>query len=267
MIYSKKPANAVNTAKTAFVRLVFTLAAAIFLCTAANVTASAAAQKVYDYGDLLTDSEEKQLEQRLCEASERCGQEIIVYTTDSLDGYSVSRRAEMAADEIRAGDSGILYLVAMDDREYDIFTFGEMDRIMSSSSRDRMAETLRPYLSRGDYYKAFTEFGSAAEAAASGSGFRGSLHFEFSPSLPVGSAVVSLIIVLIMRSGMKTTRPEITAGNYVRRGSFHLDQSRDVFLYSSISRHKIESSSGSRSSGGHRSSGSHHSGGHSSGRF
>lgn len=266
MIYSKNPANAVNTARTAFVRLVFTLAAAIFLCAAANVTASAAAQKVYDYGDLLTDSEEKQLEQRLCEASERCGQEIIVYTTDSLDGYSVSRRAEMAADEIHAGDSGILYLVAMDDREYDIFTFGEMDRIMSSSSRDRMAETLRPYLSRGDYYEAFTEFGTLAESAA-GSGFVGSLHIELPPSIPISAAVISIIIVLVMKSGMKTTRPEITAGNYVRRGSFHLDRSRDVFLYSSISRHKIESSSGSRSSGGHRSSGSHHSGGHSSGRF
>lgn len=230
-----------------------------------------AAKKVCDCGGLLTESEERELEATLSDASSETGQDIIIYTVDSLENHSIEYMAETAAEEIRAGDSGILYIVAINDREYDIFTFGEMNNRVSAYQRDRLGEELRPYLSSGEYYKAFTRFCERAEELAGGEiygggGVSGSISVSLG-GIFIGSAVISLIIVLVMRSGMKTTRPEISAGNYVRKGSFRLAVSRDIFLYSSLSRRRIDSDSGSHRSGGGHSSGGHRSGGHSSGKF
>lgn len=233
-------------------------------------------KKVYDYGDLLTDREETRLEEQLRKASENCGHDIIVYTVKSLGVDSVSGYSQRAADGISPDGSGILYFVSINDREYDIYAFGEMyERIMSDRDLDRLADDLQPYLSEGDYYGAFSEFGKRAEKAALKSGeYSGtiSISLSLSPATLIVSAFIALIIVFCMKQSMKTTRPEITAGNYVKSGSFKVTVSRDVYLYTSVSRVKIQSdNNGSHHSGGHHSSGhrsgGHRSGGHSRGRF
>ncbi|MDE7292812.1 MAG: TPM domain-containing protein [Oscillospiraceae bacterium] len=233
-------------------------------------------KKVYDYGDLLTDREESRIEEQLRKASENCGHDIIVYTVKSLGGNSVSEYSQRAADGINTDSdgSGILYLVSINDREYDIYAFGEMyERIMSDRELNRLADDLRSYLSEGDYYGAFSEFGKRVEKAAlNNEDYSGniSVRLTLSFSTLIVSAFIALIIVFCMKQGMKTTRPEITAGNYVKNGSFKVTVSRDVYLYTSVSRVRIQSNNnGHRSGGGHhsggRSSGGHHSGGHRSG--
>lgn len=54
-------------------------------------------------------------------------------------------------------------------------------------------------------------------------------------SLVIG-LVVALIICLIMKSRMKTARPKFTANDYVRKNSFNITRSRDIFIYSEISK-------------------------------
>lgn len=237
--------------------IILIISMAVFSGICSINAAAESSRKVYDNGELLSEDEEQRLEKELERASAACGHDIIVYTVRSLEGYTVERRSERAADSINAGinGSGILYLVAIEDREYDIFTFGDMDRIMRSSDRDRLAGELAPYLSRGDYYSAFSKFGERARAAAE----KGIVITFYPQALFIG-AVVAFIAVLVMVSGMKTTRPEITAGNYTKSGSFRVTRSRDIYLYTSVSRVKIQSSS----SGGHS---GHRSGGHSSGKF
>ncbi len=56
-------------------------------------------------------------------------------------------------------------------------------------------------------------------------------------SLAIG-LVIALIVCLVMKSFMKTSRPKHTANDYIRKNSFNITRSRDIFIYSEISKKK-----------------------------
>lgn len=222
--------------------------------------------KVYDYSGLLSEQEDTALESRLQGIADEYGHDIVVMTVDGLDGYDVESYTESMYDELNVGinGSGIIYLVSMSERKYDIYAEGTMrDDIMVRRIRDDMASDLASYLTSADYYKAFSGYADKVEYEINNvieNGPNSEKEGMSTLTAILISTVIALIVVLIMKSGMKTTRPEIMADNYIRKGSFNLRRSRDVFLYSTITRTEHESSS-SGSSGGSSDSG------HSSGSF
>lgn len=237
------------------------------LCSAAvlagGVTVSAESEfKVYDNADILSDSEEAALEKKLSDIADTYGHDVIVYTTDSIGSKEAWEYNEDLRYELDAGidGSGIIYLVSMEYRDYDIYSFGNMyEEIMINSVRDDMAEELVPYLSDGDYYGAFDRYADKVKAEIIYVREYGP-NEEPSYAIPIGigcGLIIGIITVLVMKHGMKTTRAEAMANNYVRQGSFRLTNSRDIFLYSQITRTKRSSDSGSSGGGG----------GHSSGKF
>lgn len=56
-------------------------------------------------------------------------------------------------------------------------------------------------------------------------------------SLAVG-VVVALIICFIMKSMMKTANPKRTANDYIRKNSFNISRSRDIFIYANVTKKK-----------------------------
>lgn len=54
-------------------------------------------------------------------------------------------------------------------------------------------------------------------------------------SLAIG-LFIALIVCLVMKSFMKTARPKLTANDYIRKNSFNITRSRDIFIYSEISK-------------------------------
>ncbi len=50
--------------------------------------------------------------------------------------------------------------------------------------------------------------------------------------------IIALIVCLIMKSCMKTAVPKITANDYIRKNSFNITRSRDIFIYSNITKKK-----------------------------
>lgn len=230
---------------------------------AGGITASAESEyKVYDHGDLLSDSEESALEEKLSGITDMYGQDVIVYTTDSMDGMDAEEFTEHLRYELDAGidGSGIIYMVSMEYRDYDIYSFGRMyDEIMIQYITDDTAEDLQPYLSDGRYYDAFDGYANKIISEIKYVEENGPNEAP-SYAIPIGvvsGLIIGLITVLVMKSGMKTTRAESMANNYVRQGSFKLTNSRDIFLYSQVTRTKRASSSSSGGGGG----------GHSSGKF
>ena len=71
--------------------------------------------------------------------------------------------------------------------------------------------------------------------------------------------VCALIIVGTMKAQLKTVRPALAAGSYVRKDSIKVKSERDIYLYRNVSRTEIvrESSSSTHVS----SSGTTHGGG------
>ena len=68
-----------------------------------------------------------------------------------------------------------------------------------------------------------------------------------------------------MRACMNTKRPQRSAGSYLNDSSYHLRTNRDLFLYSNVTKTRIQQESSSSGGGGSSvhtsSSGSTHGGG------
>ena len=58
--------------------------------------------------------------------------------------------------------------------------------------------------------------------------------------------VISLVIVLVMARKMSTVRPAKTADGYVKKNSFRLTESRDIYLYSRVTRVRVNNSNNKR---------------------
>lgn len=209
--------------------------------------------KVYDEAGLLTDDEYYALEDKLEGIADTYGHDVIVYTTDSMEGMGSEEYCEYLRYDLDVGidDSGIIYMVSMEDRDHFIYAFNQMyDDIMIPSIIDKTAEELQPYLTDGDYYTAFDKYADTVE-------YEIKQVREYGPNeppsyaIPIGigcGIIIGIVTVCVMKHGMKTTRQEAMANNYIRKGSFDLTRSSDVFLYSQVTRTKISTDSSSSES-------------------
>ncbi|MDY4588309.1 MAG: hypothetical protein SPD47_07660 [Oscillospiraceae bacterium] len=50
--------------------------------------------------------------------------------------------------------------------------------------------------------------------------------------------IIALVVCLIMKSRMKTAVPKITANDYIRKNSFNITRSRDIFIYANVTKKK-----------------------------
>lgn len=56
-------------------------------------------------------------------------------------------------------------------------------------------------------------------------------------SLAIG-LIIALIVCMIMKSMMKTANPKATANDYIRKNSFNITRSRDIFIYANVTKKK-----------------------------
>ena len=243
--------------------------------------------QVVDYAGLLTNEEEADLQRWIREYAADLQLDIVIVTTYGTDGKGVQAYADDFYDLNGYGygssNSGILLLLDMESREWYMSTCGDAIYIFTDYGLDQLGQEILPWLSDGEYYRAFLAWISGlspyVKAYQAGSPVDGYVppddyespygdeiyHYDdhvgitvkpFPIALIVGF-VAALITVLIMRSMMNTAKLQKNAANYLKEGSFHLRQRSDMFLYSRVSRTakpKNNTSSGGGSSV-HRSSG------------
>ena len=244
--------------------------------------------RLVDDADLLTTSEETSLLSKLDEISERQQCDVAVVTVDSLDGKTSEAYADDYYDYngygMGVGDDGILLLISMADRDWAITTYGFAIPAFTDAGQAYMVDKFKPDLSAGNYYSAFNRFANLCDdfltKAKTGDpydsgnlpdsnknvGFLRSFVNLLILTVPIG-IILSFVITAIMKRSLKTVRSEVAASSYVRTGSISITDSRDVFLYSTVSKtaRSSDSSSGGGSSTHSSSSGRSHGG--SSGKF
>ena len=267
-----------------------------------QVSASSGLPLVVDQAQLLTESERDTLERTAQALRAEYETDVVILTVTSLDGKRAQDYADDYFDENGYGYgedySGILFLLAMSEREWYISTCGETIYAVTDYGVQQLGETAVWYLSEGYYYDAFDAYlnalpayleayraGSPVDGYADDSGdyYPGDqetvVYYErpHSPNLVLSlmiGIVVAAVVIFIMRASMNTKRQQHGASGYMKPGSFHLRTHQDMFLYSKVSkvrRQQNNSSGGShhRRGGGssvHRSSsGRRHGGG--GGRF
>lgn len=265
------------------------------LTLALQVSASSDLPLVVDHAQLLTENEQDALEQKAKALQAEYETDIVILTVTNLDGKSAQDYADDYFDEngYGYGDdySGILFLLALSEREWYISTCGGTIYAVTDYGVQQLGETAVWYLSDGYYYDAFDAYlnalplylesyqaGAPVDGYAdySGDNYHGDretvVFYErsHSPNLVLSLAagiLTAAVIICIMRASMNTKRRQHGASSYMKSGSFHLRTHQDMFLYSNVSkvRRQQSSSGGNRHHGGgssvHRSSGGRRHGG------
>lgn len=235
--------------------------------------------RLADMADLLSDSEEADLMEKLDEVSERQEVDIVVVTVDSLEGMSTMEYADDFYDYNGYGfgdeRDGILFLISMEERDCYIATTGYGITAVTDAGREYMAGKFTDDLSEGNYAAAFMTFVGQCDdfitQARTGEPYdTGNL-----PKEPFGAAVnlavsfvialvISLIATGIMRSGLKSVHSQSEADHYIEKDSMKLTNSNDLFLYRHVEcreKPKDDRSSSGGSSTHTSSSGTTHGGG------
>ena len=231
-------------------------------------------ERVQDLADLLSDSEEAALLEKLDELCERQKMEIVVLTTDTLEGLAPRDYADDIYDycDFGYGEDRDGALISMEDNDWYISTCGYGITVFTDAGIQYIGEQIKEDLSDGDFSEAFDKFVGLCDdfitQARSGDPYD-SHNLPKEPLsliwIPISIAVgvcLSFIIVGNMKSKLKTVRFQAAASNYMKNGSLNITESRDLFLYNTVTRTaKPKNNSSSGSSTHTSSSGSTHGGG------
>lgn len=249
----------------------------ICLLTAFCLTANAASPLLTDEADLLTSAEEAALEQKLAEISARQGMDIVIVAVESTGNGNTRDFADDWFDYNDYRPDGILLLVSLAYSDWYVSTTGYGITAVTDAGLDYMSDQFVPYMSDGDFATAFDTFAELCDSfitqAKNGDPY--DIHnmpkepfsagFNLLIAIAIGF-VVAFISTGVMKGKLTSVRQQVRADNYVTPDSLQLTHSRDLFLYSRVTKtERVQSSSSSSGRGGsstHRSSsGRRHGGG------
>ncbi|MBQ7171475.1 MAG: TPM domain-containing protein [Clostridia bacterium] len=240
----------------------------------AAATEPAPLLRVFDYADLLTDEEEKDLSDRIAELTGSWGLDVVILT--NATGYGekdVAAFADDFYDENGCGvgedRSGILFLVDLSERDLYFSTCGKAIGVFTDYGLNQLYNAVVSYFSNGDYAGGFWRFlreiPDYAAAYQKGepidliSGESGDFVYaerkdpKKNPTTYVVIAaiafVISLIVMSLVRRGMNTARVSVNANDCLVGSSLNFRRKADRFLHSRTSR-IYHSSSSDRSGGG-----------------
>lgn len=244
---------------------------------------------VEDRIGLLSEGEKEYVRTSLDKASTESGLSLGVLITNGTDGKSDAAFADDFYDSVILDEDGVLLFLNYGERSVYISTTGYGMYAVDDSGEEIVFDAMMPSLQRGEWAEAFSVFAiSVSELSKeyTHSAYENTTydintgnfieeksnekHFDWAlvvfsfllPSIPAG-----FITVYILKKKLKSEGLVGNAEDYVVASSFVLENSRDIYLYSTLSKVPRPQNNGggssiSRSSGGHiSSSGSVHGGG------
>lgn len=233
-----------------------------------------------DSAEVLTTGELETLKSKLAQISDENNIDVGVVTVDYLDGKTAQEFANDLFEQNKFGKGenrdGILLLVATEDREWAMSTHGSAKEAFNQNGLDYLSGEFLPYLSDDDFYSAFENFAdNARELGAmyvAGNTYGKEEYVDnenvskeekvinnevwIPLSIVIGCAI-SLVIMMIYKSQLKSVRSESRADDYLM--DMKLVKSQDIFLYRTVTRTirpKNNDTGGSSSSGGNSYGGS-----------
>ena len=223
---------------------------------------------VTDRGDLLETEEEVFLETKANQIESEYGIDVLILTLESLNGQNTWDAADDFYYSGGYSGNGILLLISMEYRDWEIATYGLVADRISDSKTMQLFNEMADDLANNDFYSGFDTYLDALDRTlARYYADRSDSSFEFDytseeysenhayqllASLGIG-ALVAAIVLAVMRGKMNSARAQHGAAQYMQQGSYRLTTQRDVYLYSNttrVRRSDNNSSGGSRGGGG-----------------
>lgn len=239
-----------------FVSLILTIFCVSCFCT--TCMAEDAPLLVDNYGNngYFSDEEFSEITKALEDVSSKFDSDVIIRIESRISGdvedYAFNV-IENYLDQTN-GEDGVLLLIAIDSRDYWFVTKGDCEDAFDNSNFDLIEERVVAKLSNNDFYGACITYANYCEVIIPDAGANRVLaRVKLIGIFAIVGVVIALVVCLILKAQLKSVKAERTANNYVKRGSFDLTTSNDLFLYKTVTKVKRESNSsgGSHSSGGH----------------
>lgn len=236
-------------------KILSTLIVLLFLfSTFPSVSAQSANARIDDRADLLTADQRSALFVKADEVADEYQTDICILTVHSIGSKSSQQYADDYFDAYNLGygddRSGILLLISMEDRDWAVTTNGQASRIISYSDIGNIMDASLPNLSGGNYYEAFSTYLSEVEQELQ-LGVTG-LSTPAKLLIALGSGLlIAGIVLLILRSKMKTAKAQHGAHSYINDSSYDLFRCHDIYLYSHTTKVRKQQNTGS-SGGGSR---------------
>ena len=242
----------------------------ILICILALMCLSASALaetvRLYDPDDVFTAGQQADFTQRADALSEAYGVDllfVVTYDSQGLHGYDYAPQIYQSIRGSEAQRNYGVVAVLLDNRTYGFDARGTLSHAFNSNGGSEKLETLLEYHLRNDaYYEAANAYLDYVERLCLSDDFGAipsafDIANEFAVFVVIIAALIAGIVVAILVGKLKTARFASSAGAYVVEDSLHLNGSGDIFLYETVTRHKIQSQSsgGGRSGGGSRTRG------------
>ena len=233
--------------------------------------------RLLDMASLLSDEDVDSLTARLDELSLRQKMDVVIATTNTLEGKSVVAYADDLYDNCSFGyganRDGLILVISMEDNDWYISTCGYGVTAFTDAGIKYIGEQIVPYLSDKDFAGAFATYITLCDEFITQARTDKPYDIGSLPRKPMSPAwiLVCLIIGLIlscvtvgkMKAKLTTVRAQAAANSYMKNDSMNITDSREMFLYKNVTRTKRsnESSGGGGSSTHTSSSGTSHGGG------
>ena len=247
-----------------------------------------AGEKIYDFAEILSVKEEKDLYEKIMDFIDEYDTELVIVTVN-MSYSNDSENEDFAADFYDYNDFGLdfkkydgillLHNVYPQNNYYNMYTFGNAQLYFGNKRYDLALDEIYTDLKSGKYYKGYDRFidrmayfyqqGRDKELKGYEVDKKGFLYKKY--SIPwlfaiIGSAIITAIIIGIMVSKNKMVRKACFASEYLDKDSLKYRKNVDKFITSHTTRTYVPpSSSGGSGGGGFSSRGGSSGGGHSSG--
>ncbi len=243
-------------------RLIAFLAVMFVICFGAvNVFASEHPSRVADGADVLTDAEENALKEKLDAISEKYDVDVAVVTVETLGGKPVADFTKSYYNDNGYGlgtkKSGAMLLFCSEGEK------GNRDYYVYYNDLEYDSESVKNavvvYLRDDNFVKAFDVFANESEyyidIEINGAPFN--FLVKLGISLVIGF-VIAFICVSVMKGKLKSVHFQSGASTYQKHGSLKITNSKDIYLYRTVTRtaRPKSTSSGGGGGGGSRSGGS-----------
>ena len=240
----------------------------VLLCTffigaaAPAVRAAGEMPAVFDGADVLSDTDEKALVQKITAVDKKYGVSVVVAVEKSLGGKNATSYANEILAKYYSDSPGgaVILLLAMDTRDWTIATNEKIRAaIPVGEGTDQLADAMLPDVKGGHYADGVTAYVEKADellAFYQENGRAMSAADEYGMAVPIAALLAGLLITFLTRrylvGQMSNVAPALEAGAYLKPGSFRCEQEEDTYLYTDVQRvkrKKASSSSGSHASG------------------
>lgn len=234
-------------------KLLYMLLTTVILltATASPLYAASLQPRLIDEADLLTDGEEADLLAGLNQLSEQHQVDIVVCTASSLGGSSATEYTDDLFEThfygMGSDRSCILLMVCTESSDWHITTAGYGITALTDVGITYIGDQIVPMMSNGQFADAFREYASLCDTfidmARKGDPFdKDNLPKEPFPA--IRNLILSLAVGIVAgwiltgrhKAKLTSVTRQLAAKNYTRENSLKVTESREFFLYKTVTR-------------------------------